>query len=287
MSIKIITDSGCDLPIKFLTEYDVDFLPMTVHLDDKEYFDGVNLDPYELYESMRNEKVPTTSQVAQSSFLEMFTKNAKANKSCIYVCFSSALSSTYQVAMMVAEQVREEYPDFDLDIIDTKCASLGMGLVVHKAAQMAKDGKTKEEIISMVNFYINHMEHIFTVDNLEYLFRGGRVSKTAAFIGGLLNIKPVLNVQDGKLIPLEKVRGRKKVLKRMIRLMSERGKNLNNQLIGISHGDDEEGALQLKKVMEEEFGCEKFLINMIGGVIGSHSGPGTLAIFFLNEKPTI
>lgn len=128
------------------------------------------------------------------------------------------------------------------------------------------------------------MEHIFTVDDLEYLLRGGRVSRAAAMIGGILNIKPVLDVEDGKLVPREKVRGRKKSLKRIVEIAEERGVDLKEQIIGISHGDDIEAAEMVKAMLEEKFGCNKFIINMVGCVIGAHSGPGTLALFFLNEK---
>lgn len=285
MAVRIITDSGSDLPRETLDKLGIEFLSMGVVLDGKEHLDRTDLEPAELYEAMRNGAAPSTTQVSPQAFLDLFTRLAQTNDSYIYLAFSSQLSGTYQTSKMILEQVREEHPDFDLEIIDTQCASLGMGLVVHKAAQMAQEGKSKEEILGTINFHLNHVEHIFTVDDLEYLFRGGRVSKTAAFIGGLLNIKPILDVEEGKLIPKEKIRGRKKVFKRLIEIMAERGKDLKNQLIFISHGDDEKGALQLKRMIEEEFGCEKFFINMIGGVIGSHSGPGTQAIFFLNERP--
>ena len=285
MAIKIITDSGCDLPKEILDEYGIEFLPMGVVMDGEERLDGIDLEPKQLYEGMRNGKAPSTTQVSAKAFLDFFSKLVQNGHSYIYLAFSSQLSGTYQTSKMILDQIKEEHPDFDLEIIDTKCASLGMGLVVYKAAQLAKEGKSKEEILRNINFNMNHVEHIFTVDDLEYLVRGGRVSKTAAFIGGLLNIKPVLDVEDGKLIPLEKIRGRKKVFKRMIDIMDERGKDLENQLIFISHGDDEKGAMELKSMMEERFGCKNFLVNMIGGVIGAHSGPGTQAIFFLNETP--
>ncbi|WP_202710277.1 DegV family protein [Sporosalibacterium faouarense] len=284
MSVKIITDSGCDLPKNILEQYDIELLSLGVHLEDKNYLDGVDLEPKKLYDKMREGKVATTSQVSPQTFMEVFTKHAKNNQSCIYIAFSSQLSGTYETSEMIFQQVKEEYPDFDLDIIDTKCASLGDGLVVYKAAQMAKEGKSKEEILESINFYKEHVEHVFTVDDLEYLFRGGRVSKTAAFLGTLLNIKPLLDVEDGKLIPREKVRGRKKVLKRLVKIMGERGVNLKNQLIAISHGDDEKGALQLRDMIQEEYGCEDFLINMIGCAIGAHSGPGTISLFFLNKE---
>ena len=141
----------------------------------------------------------------------------------------------------------ESYPDFDIEIVDTKCASLGFGLVVYKAAQLAKQGKTKEEIVEAIKLFSRHMEHVFTVDNLEYLYRGGRISKTSAFLGGILHIKPIINVEDGKLVPIEKARGRKKAIKRLVELVGERGKNLENQTVAISHGDIPDEAEELKK----------------------------------------
>lgn len=153
---------------------------------------------------------------------------------------------------------------------------------------MAKEGKSKQEILKMLDFYVEHIEHIFTVDDLEYLFRGGRVSKAQAFVGGLLSIKPILDIPaDGTLRPIEKVRGRNRVLSRMLEIIEERGGNadLRSQTIGINHGDDLEGALRLKDMIQERHGCTDFVVNIIGCAIGAHSGPGTLSVFFLNEKP--
>ena len=170
-----------------------------------------------------------------------------------------------------------------MEIIDARAATRGFGLIVLTAAKMAKEGKTREEIINEVNIQVENLQSIFTVDDLEYLFRGGRVSKTAALVGGLLNIKPVLTVnKEGKLVPIEKLRGRNKVFKRMIELMKERneGADYSTSLVSISHGDDIEGAMKLKDMISQEFGTKDFLINTIGAGIGSHSGPGTIALFF-------
>jgi len=185
--------------------------------------------------------------------------------------------------MMIREELLEKYPDFQLEIIDTKCASLGQGVVTYYAAQLLQQNLSLVEMTEKIKQYALHMEHIFTVDDLDFLAQGGRVSKASAFVGGLLNIKPLLHVEDGKLIPIEKIRGRKKVFKRMLDVMEERGKNLSSQIIGISHGDDLETALQLKEMIQERFGTKHFIINIIGAAIGSHSGPGTIAVFFLNE----
>lgn len=282
--VKILTDSGSDLPLSFLDEHDVKLLPLRVHLDDAEYDDIISINSKKVFDEMRNGKVPKTSQVSPNMIKEIFTQLAKDKQPSIYIAFSSELSGTYQTAAMMREQVLEDYPDLDLTIIDTKCASLGHGLVVIHAVKLAEKGLSKDEIVNEIEFYSQHMEHLFTVDDLEYLRRGGRISRASAFVGGLLNIKPLLNVEDGKLIPLEKHRGRKKLFNRILEIMEERGTSLDKQLIGISHGDDEDAALEMKKLIEEKFGCKHFYINMIGSAIGAHSGPGTLAIFFLNEK---
>lgn len=287
MSIKIITDSACDLPRDIIEQLDIEVIPIFVYLGEEAFLDGETLKPKSLFQGMREGKVYKTAQIPPTIYKKIFSKYAAQKEDCIYLAFSSQLTGAYASSVLAKGEVLEEYPKFQLDILDTKCASVGFGLVVYKAAQMAKQGNTKAEIVAAAAFNAKHMEHIFTVDNLEYLYRGGRVSKTAAVIGGLLNIKPILNVEEGKLIPLEKVRGRKKLFNRMIDIAKERGVDLQHQTIGINHGDDLEGALQLQEMLEKEFGTENFVINMVGCAIGAHSGPGTLSIFFLNQMSPV
>lgn len=286
MSVSIIVDSACDLPLDFLKENGVILFPLKVHLNDHEYEDLVTIEPKTVYDAMRNDQTPITSQASPQEMKDTFYELAKEKKQAIYIAFSSELSGTYQTAVMMLEQVKETFPEVDIAIINTKAASLGYGLIVKNAVELALAGKSKHDIINSTTFYCQHMEHLFTVDNLEYLARGGRISKTSAFVGGLLNIKPLLNVEDGKLIPLEKIRGKKKVQRRILELMEERGDTLSDQIIGISHGDDEATALEMKQTIEEKFGTKQFVINTIGASIGSHAGPGTLAIFFLNKLPS-
>ncbi|HFJ9426140.1 MULTISPECIES: DegV family protein [Bacillus cereus group] len=284
MSVKIITDSAADLPVELLQAYDIDLIPLRVYDEaETEYLDGVTLESVTLLQKMREGAVYRTSLPSLETFQEKFVSYAKEGNPCIYLAFSSELSGTYQSSVVIKEEVKETYADLDLEIIDTKCASLGQGLVVLEAAKMAKDGASKEDILNRVAFLMNHMEHIFTVADLQYLVRGGRLSKVAGFIGGLLNIKPILNVEEGKLVPLEKVRGKKKVLSRIVDIMEERGKDLKDQTIGITHGDDLETAEALKLLITERFGCEVFIVNTIGAAIGAHTGPGVITLFFLNE----
>lgn len=225
MNIKILSDSGCDLPEDIIEEYGIDILPIILIKDDEEFLDRVTIQPEKIYDDMRNGQMYKTAQIAPQAFSQKFREYAENGDTVIYLGLSSGISGTYQSAVFIKDSIKEEYPDFDLTVVDTKAASGGFGLIVYYAAKLAKEGKTKEEILKAINFYVEHIEQVFTVDNIEYLFRGGRVTRTQAFVGGLLNIKPVLHVDDaGKLIPLEKVRGRNKVYKKMLDLMEERSK---------------------------------------------------------------
>ncbi len=284
MTVKIIADSACDLTDKDYQELKIDCVSLTVLLDDNSYLDGQTISAKTIYDAMRNGKAPKTSQVSPQSFKEIFTKYAQDDQPCLYLAFSSELSGTYQSATIAAKEVQEHYPNWQLQMIDTKCASFGYGLVVLKAAELAQSGRSLEEITAESQFQAEHMEHIFTVDDLEYLYRGGRVSKSAAFMGTLLKIKPLLHMEDGKLIPLEKIRGSKKVFNRMLDIMEERGTDFSNQTIGISHGDAIETAEQLAHAIRERFDVKDIQIRMVGSSIGAHSGPGTIALFFSNAK---
>jgi DegV family protein with EDD domain len=286
MRVKILTDSSSDLSEELLKKYDIDRLSLIVTKGEEQYLDSVTISAKTVYDRMRKGEVFSTSQIPPGTFFEKFEEYARNKETVIYLAFSSELSGTYQAAVFAKEQIQEEYPDFDLTIVDTKAASLGFGLIVLEAARLAQEGKTKEEILEAVDFYLDNIQHVFTVDNLEYLYRGGRVTKTAAFVGGLLNIKPILNVEDGKLVPIEKVRGEKQVYKAMLDIMEARTKeaDLPNQLVGISHADNYENALRLKNMITERFGVKDFMINDIGPTIGAHVGPGTLAIFFMKKN---
>lgn len=283
MNVKLITDSACDLPNNIIEEYDIDVLPLIVYMNDKEYKDNVDIMPSELFEFMKQGGTAKTAQATYENIDSLFRKYININKPCIYIAFSSELSGTYQTAKIVEQDIKEEYPDFDLTVIDSKAASLGFGLIVYLTALAAKDANSKDELIDKTLYYKAHMEHIFTVNDLEYLHRGGRVSKTAAVVGSVLNIKPILDVEDGKLIPIEKVRGRKKSIHRMIDIVGERGERLDEQVVAINHADDLETALLVKSKLEEIYKIKEFIIRDVGCAIGAHSGPGTLSIFFLNK----
>ncbi|MDQ1004138.1 DegV family protein with EDD domain [Neobacillus niacini] len=285
MPVKILADSACDLPKDFYSEHNVTLFPLKVQVNGQEYEDVKTIDPKTVYDAIRSGDVPKTSQVSPLLFEEVFTEMAENNEDGIYIAFSSALSGTYQTSVMILDQVKEKYPNFNLTIVDTKCASLGFGLIVKEAARLAAENVSKEAILKDVLFRSQHMEHLFTVEDLDYLAKGGRVSKASAFLGGLLNIKPILNVEDGKLVPIEKIRGKKKVYRRIVELMKERGVSFDDQTVGISHADTEDTVLEVKAMIEEELHPKEVFITSIGSTVGAHTGPGTIAIFFLNKLP--
>jgi len=280
--MKIYADSATDLPVSFFEQADVELFPLRVHIEEHDYEDMLGINAKEVYDKIREGHQPKTSQVSPETFLNEFEKLAKNGEKGVYVAFSSELSGTYNTAVMMRDQVLETYPDFEFAVVDSKAASLGYGMLVKKAVELRSNGLSVAEVAEGVQVAIAQVEHFFTVEDLDYMARGGRVSKTSAFVGGLLNIKPVLHVEHGKLIPIEKVRSRKKVIKRLVELVGEHGVSLDKQTVHISHGDDEQAAEELKALLTEAYGVQQFEIQMIGSAIGAHVGPGALSVFFYN-----
>lgn len=283
MSLKILCDSACDLPEGIISEFGIDVLPIMVIKGEKSYRDKIDITSKQVYDNMKTGVVYKTAQITPLVFHNKFQELTKDGSSLIYIGFSSGLSSTFQSANLAKLSVEADNPSVDIMIIDTKAASGGYGFIVYEAVKALKDGKTKEEILEIIDFNINNIDHIFTVDDIEYLYRGGRVSKTNAVLGGMLNIKPILEVVDGNLAVLEKVRGRNKVFKTMVDLMEQRAvvKDFSDKTVFIFHGDDIEGAEKLKELIKEKLGVNNFLISDVGAVIGAHTGPGILAIFYV------
>jgi len=283
--MKLFTDSGSDLPMSFFEGHDVTLLPLRVEIGGDTYDDIAEIDSSTIFRRIRNGERPKTSQVSPELFTKSWEELAKSGEEGLYIAFSSELSGTYSTSGVIRDQVLEDHPGLDLVIIDTKGASLGQGLLVREAVRMRDAGRSRDEIAEAIRILADRVVHLFTVEDLDYLAKGGRLSKASAFIGGLLNIKPLLHVEDGKLVPIEKYRGRKKVFQRMISLMEERGGSFAGQHVAISHGDDEEAALILKRMIEETIRPESVGIYQIGSAIGAHAGPGTIALFFFGPDP--
>ena len=280
----LITDSACDILPEKLAEWKVEMIPLAYLFTDtgKEQLD--HEEPIrEFYKSMRDGRVAKTSSVNESRFVDAFTPILEAGKDLIYLAFSSCLSVTCENGKKVAATLQEKYPDRKIVVIDSLAASAGQGLFVYLAVQNRDSGMSLEDNARALEAYVLHVCHWFTVDDLVYLKRGGRISRTTALLGTALNVKPVLHVDnEGHLIKMTQVRGRKKSIRKMAERLGET--ILPESPIFISHGDCAEDAEMLKEILEKEYGKEVTLITWIGSVIGAHSGPGTLALFFLGTE---
>ncbi len=286
MKTIIFTDSCCDLPISFVKENNIQVMSIRVNINGKDIPDdlGESISHKNFYNLIREGEMPTTSQVNVNTFEEGFRKFVKEGYSIIYIGFSSALSGCINSARLAKETVLEDMKDADITIIDTKSASMGLGLIVYYATNMLKEGKNKEEIINWIEENKLKINHWFTVDDLNHLKRGGRISSTVAIVGTMLSIKPIMHVDnEGRLIPVSKVKGRKKSIKALQEKLKERIVNPEEQVIFISHGDCLEDAEHLRELILKELNVKDVIINNIGPAVGSHSGPGTVALFFIGN----
>ncbi len=287
---RITTDSTTDLPVEYFEEHNIGCMPISYILDGVTYGRDRELDWKEFYRLMREEgKMPTTSQINPEEAKGYFEEFIKTDKEILHLAFSSGLSGTYNNVRMAAEEVMEEHPDVKIIVLDSLAASMGEGLFVHKAVNLRDEGKSMEETAKWLQQHALNVVHVFTVSDLFHLHRGGRVSKTTAVIGTLASIKPKLHVDDeGHLIMIGKLRGRKKSLQALVDYMdtnmgSWRQEN-EKDCIFISHGDCLEDAEYVRDLIRERYGFEHFLISHIGPTIGAHSGAGTVALFFMGEK---
>lgn len=290
MNTVIIVDSSCDLPLQFIEENNIPALGLICHLDGEEHEDdfGKTLTYERFYKRLRAGSMPTTSQINVYRFEELFKKYVKEGKSVIYLAMSSAISGCYSSAVIAKQSVEDELKEADITVIDTKCASIGEGIVVYKAYEMLKNGATKEEIVNWVEENKLKVQHWFSVEDLMHLKKGGRLSATKANIGTLLQMKPILSIdKEGNLKNTNNVRGRKKAIKSLFDRFEENMILDESTLIGISHGDCIEDALYLKNIILEKYKVKKIIINHVGPVIGSHTGPGILSVCFIGKDRAI
>lgn len=284
MSIKILTDSACDMPAEELEKYDVELMPLYVIEGEKTYLDGIEITPEVLYSKMRRGVHYKTSQIPYADFVKRFTALAEASVPFMYLSFSSGLSGTYQAAMLAKRDVLEKYPDANIEVLDTKAVTGGLGLIVREVAEAAQNGASMEELVKLSCYYAAHIRHVFTVTDLEYLYRGGRLNKGTAIVGNMLKISPLLDVdENGELRQVDKARGEKKLLKKMVEYIEEKGDKLCEQTIYITHADNMPLAESFVKIASKHFKTDNFKIMPLAPIIGTHSGPGTLAVFFFDE----
>lgn len=282
----LLTDSACDIDPRTLSDNEIGFISLSLLFDGetKEIL-NTEISAADFYKRMREGDTAKTSAVNVDGFRSLFDKYLKDNKDILYLGFSSGLSTTCNSAKIAAEELSAEYPNRKIAIIDTLSASAGEGLLVMLAARMKREGRSLSDIADYIEKAKFQMCHWFTVDDLVYLKRGGRVSPTVAFVGGLLNIKPVLHMDnEGHLISMSKTRGRKNAIKALADKYGELAIEPSSSDVFISHGDCIDDAEELKDILSKTYGATVSYITDVGPVIGAHSGPGTLALFFIGKE---
>ena len=282
--LKIITDSASDLPKEYITAHQLHVIPTPVVIDETDYFDGKTIQTKEFYNILDDTKRDVrTYHINPAMFEEAFTPYAQAGDSIIYLCFSTGIAGMFNAAHIAKENVLEQYPDFDLTIIDSKSASIGFGLLVSKLVTMLENGAPKEVLIEAADYFISHIHHVFTVHTLAYLIKGGRLSKFKGTIAETLDMKPILIVDKaGSLQVLKTVRGRKKSLKALIDYAKSNGYELSNQTLAFCHGEDNDALEFLLALADDELKPNNKLISTVGCAIGAHTGRGIVGLCFLD-----
>ena len=281
----ITVNSTVDLPKEWLEERHVPVVPLKYTIDGETYTDMEGLSAKEFFAKLREGKMSVTSQVNPEEAAELLEPYVKDGKDILHLGFSSGLSGTLNSMRIAGQMLEEKYPEAKVIVIDTLCACLGEGLILYKALQQKAMGKTIDETAQWVEENKLHICHNVTVDDLNHLHRGGRVSKTTAVLGTLVQIKPIIHMDDnGKLQVIGKERGRKKSLNKIVDMAVEQSKGWDNDIIMITHGDCIEDAEYVAKLVREKMGIDNILINNIGTVIGSHTGPGVVAVFCMGNK---
>lgn len=284
MAFCIITDSASDSTEAVKKEYGLYVMPTPVTIEGVDYFDQETIFPEQFYQIQAEGKDIKTYHISQYMFEEHFRPFAERGDEILYICFSTGIAGTFQAATLAYNEIKEDYPDFQMTIIDSHCASIGYGLVVERLLRMQRNGAPKEILIEAAHFFCEHMEHAVTVQELDYLFKGGRLSKTSFLAGTMLDIKPIIIVdENGSLKAVEKVRGWKKAQKRILDMVGEKGKDLENQVIGACYGTDTASFTFIKEQLRERYHVKDILEAQVGCAIGAHTGPGIIGIVFLND----
>ena len=288
MAIKIVTDSSCDLGINFIEENNIELIPLLLNLDGEIIKDdlGKSLGYREFYEKLRAGSMPSTSQINIYTFEEKFKELLDKGYEILYIGLSSALSGTFNSANMARNNILEENQNAKIAVVDSISVSMGLGMLIKKACKMIEEGKMLEDIVQWIEENKNKVIHAILVDDLKHLKRGGRVSASTAAVGSILNIKPLLKLNNsGAVEASEKIKGKKKGLKRLASIIKENAINIENEILYIMHGDVLEEAQYLKEIILQELNFKDVKVEYIGTVIGTHGGPGTIAtVFWGNER---
>lgn len=281
----IMTDTSCDIKRAMAEKYGIELMKLGAELDGKPFEAQTSEDIKIFYRGLREKKDSKTYAANADMFIKAFEEILKEGKDILYLAFSSALSGTYNAAVVASHELSEQYPGRKIYVFDTKCASYGEGLLVYLAVLKKEEGEDIDSVLAYVQKTAPHLCHWFTVDDLFFLKRGGRVSAATAVVGSMLSIKPILHVDDeGRLIKVGTARGRKNAIAELFERMKKTAINPSEQIVFISHGDCPEDAQILADMVRREFSPKDIKISEIGPVIGAHSGPGTLALFFLGTE---
>lgn len=284
--LKILTDSASDLPRDYIEAHKLHVIPTPVVIDEKDYLDGSTIFTKEFYEILDDtSRDVKTYHINPAMFEEAFMTYAEKGDSIIYICFSTGIAGTFNAANIAKQNILEQYPLFDLTIIDSKCAAIGFGLLVSKLVTMLEHGASKELIIEAAGYFTEHIHHVFTVHTLAYLIKGGRLSKFKGTIAETLDMKPILIVdKQGSLQVIKTVRGRKKSFRAMLDYVLENGYELSAQTVAFCHGEDEEALDFMLKLADEEIHPKHKLISTVGCAIGAHTGRGIIGICFMDAS---
>jgi DegV family protein with EDD domain len=279
--VTVITDSANDLPNKYLERYGVKFAPLSITFDKESFYDRVTLTYEDFYKRMHEmDELPRTSQPSPEAFYNLMKEAIDQGYEAVVITLSSGLSGSHNSACLAKDMFTEQMQK-KIHIVDSLTASMGQGLLVLKAARLSEEGESAEKIAKVVIESRSCIKSIFTVDTFEYLLKGGRVTKVQAFFGTVLDIKPILHLDSqGKIFPMEKVRGKKKALIRMLEMLEEMGNEAKNTTLGISHFLSEDDALRIANKMKERFKIKEVVVGKLSASIGTHVGPGCIAIFF-------
>ncbi|MFP4198250.1 MAG: DegV family protein [Halanaerobium sp.] len=282
--VKIITDSCSDLPAEVVNSYDIDFLNIEVNINNRIYYDRADLQPADFYQLIKEQgEVPRTSRITPAKFKEVYQKNLLEYDQILVIAFSSKLSGILESAVLAKRELEPSEVQ-RITIIDSKAASVGQGLLVYQAAKWLQEGKEVETVVEKLMEDASRLEHIFAVGDLEMLKRGGRISRTKAVMADVLNIKPILHIQDGEILAHDIVRGKKRMISYLIKEIEKKADQPENQILALTYSQNKKYALKLKEEIETKFKPQEVFISEIGAAVGSHAGPGTLAVVFKNRN---
>lgn len=281
--IRFIVDSTCDLPKEMMEQYGILMIPLHVLVNGVDYRDKVEITADEVFAAMRSGIVPKTSQVGPEDVYQTFQGCCDRGEDFIYLSFSAVLSGTYQLSHAIMSELSKKYPDRKMQIVDSKGGSIAIGLIALQGVKMIEAGHTFDDVVKNLEFLALHVEHIFTIADIGWLMKGGRISKLQGVLGSILDVRPILHVKNGFMEVIKKARGGQKALAMVVDTMMERISAFPSQIIGISHSDNLPGVEKLMKLLSEKLGIEKFIVSQIGSVLGTHLGINALGVFFFNQ----